>query len=184
MQLSRAKSGFNLIEIAIVLAVIGLVIGGIYTAASAVTENNRRQALQKQLLQIVQNVRNTYATQPSFVIPTYAQIKALALFPGDLTDNGTAFLNPYGGVVELTVDTYSPTGNQMFRIYQHNVPQGACINLLTMAFGSAASIQQIGLLMAASTMGNVSVANGIQMDEATITCSGSVNDIWFDFSLH
>ena len=139
------KRGFNLIEIAIVLAVIGLVIGGIYVAASAVTENNRKQNTQKQLLQIVQNVRSVYATQATFTAPTYDQIKAMKIFPGDLQDTGTSFVNSYGGTVALTAPT-----TQQFAVTFNGLSQGACIDLMTKGFGSTQNVSQIGLVAASA----------------------------------
>ena len=46
----RAQSGFTLIEAAIVLAIIGLVAGGIWVAASSVYENLRTARASEQLL--------------------------------------------------------------------------------------------------------------------------------------
>lgn len=50
------RRGFNLIEAAVVLGVIGLVIGGIWVAAAAVRAENRRLELRNSLLQISSKV--------------------------------------------------------------------------------------------------------------------------------
>lgn len=62
MQL-RNQKGFTLIEIAIVLTIVGLVIGGIWLAASTVLNNNRKSEATRQIIQIVQNVKNLFANQ-------------------------------------------------------------------------------------------------------------------------
>lgn len=176
------KRGFNLIEIAIVLAVIGLVIGGIYVAASAVTENNRRQTTQKQLLQIVANVRNMYATQPAYTIPTYAQVKAMGIFPGDLQDTGSEFLSSYGGRVELG----STSNNQWFLVDFVSIPQGACIDLLSKGFGSASAVNGAGLMAAGTVgggIGGITITDGISIAEATSVCIGTTNDTLFYFNM-
>ena len=178
------KRGFNLIEIAIVLAVIGLVIGGIYVAASAVTENNRKQNTQKQLLQIVQNTRAIFATQTTFVAPTYAQIKAMNIFPGDLQDSGSTFLNSYGGATDLTAGST----NQQFQVRMAGLSQGACIDLLTKGFGGTQNVNQIGLVdagTAAAMIGASGVSDGISVGEATTACSNpsNANTAQFVFNL-
>jgi len=55
------NSGFNLIEAAIVLGVVGLIIGGIWVAASAVSESKRISDTLAGTAQLVQNLRAQYA---------------------------------------------------------------------------------------------------------------------------
>jgi competence protein ComGC len=54
---ARARRGFNLVEAAIVLGVVGLVIGGIWTAASAVSENHKINETAKNLVLIVKRTQ-------------------------------------------------------------------------------------------------------------------------------
>src|SRR5271168_1816583 len=56
------KRGFTLTEIAIVLGIIGLILGAIWVAAAAVYNNLRTSRATTELLTIAQNVRATYAT--------------------------------------------------------------------------------------------------------------------------
>ncbi len=56
IQCSEHKRGFNLVEAAIVLGVIGLVIGGIWVAASNVAANQRRQELFTTLIRAQQQM--------------------------------------------------------------------------------------------------------------------------------
>lgn len=61
-----AKSrGFNLIEAAIVLGVVGLVIGSIWVAAAAVMAENRQREARGALLQIISKVTEMSYKQPS-----------------------------------------------------------------------------------------------------------------------
>ena len=57
---ANARAGFNLIEAAIVLGIVGLIVGGIWAAASSAYENMRQQTASKQLLSLVGNIRNYY----------------------------------------------------------------------------------------------------------------------------
>lgn len=54
------KSGFNLIEAAIVLGVVGLVVGGIWSAASSVIENRRISKFTEDILLINQCIKNKF----------------------------------------------------------------------------------------------------------------------------
>src|ERR1700733_12022724 len=58
----QTKRGFTLTEIAIVLGIIGLILGAIWVAAAAVYTNMRTSKTTTELLDIVQNVRAMYAT--------------------------------------------------------------------------------------------------------------------------
>lgn len=52
-----SEQGFNLIEAAIVLGVIGLVIGGIWIAAASVQRNNRRAEIQSTAIRLYEGFR-------------------------------------------------------------------------------------------------------------------------------
>src|SRR5882762_1552401 len=58
----QEKRGFTLTEIAIVLGIVGLILGAIWVAAAAVYSNLRTSKATTELLNIVQNVRALYAT--------------------------------------------------------------------------------------------------------------------------
>lgn len=178
------QRGFNLIEIAIVLAVIGLIIGGIYTAAAAVTENNRRRNTQAQILTIVQNIRTAYATQAAFAAPTNANINTMRLYPGDLVFDGTNFQNAYGGTVTVAATALGAGGGagSSFQLSFSNVSQGGCIEILSKAFGSQVNTAQVGLV-AANGGAAANPAGGITIAEATTACSADPTTLALDFAL-
>lgn len=178
----KRQRGFNLIEIAIVLAVVGLIIGGIYTAASAVTENNRRRNTQTHLLTIVQNIRTTYASQTAFAVPTNAQIEQMRLYPGDLVLIAGAFINSYGGNVNL----YAPSA-ATFTIEFTNISQGGCVEMLTKSFGTQGNVNQIGLIAggrsAAGVVTDAGVGGGVTIAEANANCNADPIAVGFTFNL-
>lgn len=59
------KKGFNLIEAAIVLGVVGLVIGGIWIAASAVQQEYRRIDIRNAFMDAQRRVTQLYTFKPS-----------------------------------------------------------------------------------------------------------------------
>ncbi|NBX73668.1 MAG: type II secretion system protein, partial [Alphaproteobacteria bacterium] len=61
MRPQHSIRGFNLTELAIVLAIVGVVIGGIWVVASTVIENNRARRVAEQTLTVVQAFKSVYA---------------------------------------------------------------------------------------------------------------------------
>lgn len=60
----RAKSrGFTLTEIAIVLGIIGIILGAIWAAAAMVYENNRTKQAREQSLAVINNWRSIYGSR-------------------------------------------------------------------------------------------------------------------------
>lgn len=100
------EEGFNLVEAAIVLGVVGLVIGGIWVAASAVTEAQRLSNAITQISQIVSNTKNLFhSTTVSNIEISDAQNPQLltAIFPADTIISG-APVNPWGREYRVYID--------------------------------------------------------------------------------
>lgn len=60
---NRPMRGFTLTELAIVLAVVGVILGAIWVAASKVGMNNKAQRSAAEILQIVDGYRSLYSTR-------------------------------------------------------------------------------------------------------------------------
>lgn len=125
------KSGFSLIEAAIVLAIIGLVIGGIWIAAAKVTEE---RLITKTIADIILTVKNVQglmsrstadAIGDTYIHPT---IRNAGGFPADWI-NGSVIRDPFGGVVTLrSIPNGINTARFDFTITA--VPPAACLRLL------------------------------------------------------
>jgi len=95
----RMRHGFNLVEAAIVLGVIGLVIGGIWVAASAATEAHRVNETAKGMMSMCERIGNVF---PSWGAPAgySSNITAAAgqagVVPGDWQYNGSSYVTPLG----------------------------------------------------------------------------------------
>ena len=86
---NKARRGFNLTEMAIVLGVISIIIGGIWAAAGAVGKDVKQEQFSEQLFNMVKNIRGAYMgkatvedTRVAVVMPKLAQMK---VFAGDST---------------------------------------------------------------------------------------------------
>lgn len=123
---AKRQRGFNLVEAAIVLGVVGLVIGGIWVAAAAVQSNLRKSDASKGLIQIVQNVRNLYYGQtPTVTANITTQLINANALPGNMI-NGTAGVNPWNGSV--TVSIAGASFDQVDVLFG-SVPRDGCIEL-------------------------------------------------------
>lgn len=123
-----ALSGFNLVETAIVLGIVGLVIGGIWVAANSVQSNVRKSEASKALIQIVQNVRAMFDGQsPSATGSINSAVISARAVPTDFV-NGTNIVNPWNGGVTISL---AQAGSQIdsLDIAYASMPRDVCIEL-------------------------------------------------------
>ena len=174
----KSKSGFNLIELAIVLALIGTVIGGIYIAAGAVNENYKQRKLQKQVLAIVTNIRTIYnGNLVSAITPTYAESQILNIFPADMPGDGMGFIHAYGGRTVLTFFT-----GLAFRISLEGLPASGCISLLSSMYASSTLNNSFWRSSSVSTgTGNAELLGGLSVGQAAAICNLPANNVQMTF---
>lgn len=176
------QAGFNLIEISIVLAIVGLVVGGIWWAASAAFDNLKQQNLAKGILSSAQNLTSMYST-----IPTTTTIDSLTnlinsnVFPTDWLNGPAALKSPYGGAITLagtvgaTTMTFAAlTRDQCAHIATRIANSSPGPTLISInASGSALSSTATGT----SAFGNVTAAGAIG------ACpNATTNDLVFTFN--
>lgn len=202
-----AKRGFTLTEIAIVLGIIGLILGAIWVAAAAVYNNLRVSKATTQLLQITQNVRALYATSarvdPLANINTPGQQAGQALtyiqanvFPNDtLSSSGGAgqpvdtVQSPWNGGIYITAQqSQGGVANDSFQVAFDAVPQSACIGLITANSGEGRDPGMVSVDVAAGTTGApVAPAFAAQFpipaSTAQQACAGATNTVAFTFRL-
>jgi prepilin-type N-terminal cleavage/methylation domain-containing protein len=134
----QRRRGFTLTEIAIVLGIIGLILGAIWVAAAAVYNNLRVSHANTEILQIAQAVRGLYGNASStgviantILTPTLINAKTV---PSDMVNvAGTGLIDPFPGG---TTGVLTPTTADSFTIEMTDVPNDACINLLMSVAGS------------------------------------------------
>jgi prepilin-type N-terminal cleavage/methylation domain-containing protein len=127
--LIRRRKGFSLIEVAIVLGIIGLVIGGIWVASAAVQTNLREAIASEGLLQIVQNVRSNYNGQsPSATADITADLVSTLSIPADLLQ-GTQTRTPWNTAITVALDNSSGLVDR-FTVTFAAVPRVSCVELV------------------------------------------------------
>ena len=98
MNPSHPRRGFTLTEMAIVLGVVGIVLGGIWAASSSVNDKQKANKAAQEVAIITQNMRQYYSAKNSFPAGTLtASAMAAGLFPPDMIVNGVT-VNPWGTV--------------------------------------------------------------------------------------
>jgi prepilin-type N-terminal cleavage/methylation domain-containing protein len=154
----QKKRGFTLTEIAIVLGIIGLILGAIWVAAAAVYNNLRVSKATTELLQVAQGVRAMYAT--SSTVDSGADMTAYGttaqsggglsylvsgIFPSDTLNATppTRALDPWGGNINVQSATQTVTSDSFYVVFD-NVPQNACISLLTSNTGTGRDSGMVG----------------------------------------
>jgi prepilin-type N-terminal cleavage/methylation domain-containing protein len=104
------KRGFTLTELAIVMGVMGAVLGSIWLAAAKVNSNNKAKKAAEQVLIISQNYRPLFKNGPSGQA-AWTLINAVGIangaFPDDMIVGGN-LQNPWGGPVNVYDHSFLP----------------------------------------------------------------------------
>jgi type II secretory pathway pseudopilin PulG len=182
----RSLRGFTLTEAAIVLGIVGLILGAIWVAAAAVYNNLRVTTGSNQLLQITQSIRSIHAT--SQTVDSALDVNAVARtggVPKDMMDDPndpSTFINGWGGSLTIDPATINGAADTGFTITFTGVPQGPCSDMLVRNTGSG---RDSGLFEAGVT-GTMLGTNDfpIGITNAVDTCSDPTdNDVAFTFRL-
>ena len=164
------KRGFNLIEAAIVLGVIGLIIGGIWVAAAAVQNNLRISNSSRNLIQIVQNIRNLYYGQSPATATITTTLISAGSIPADMV-NGTTIVNAWNGAVTVELAT-----TDTFDVSFDNVPQGACIDLITKNTNLSTGIGLSRIVVTPGTASAVTTTTFPILPSAAVTSCANASD--------
>jgi hypothetical protein len=124
----KSRKGFNLIESAIVLGVVGLIIGGIWVAAASVYENWKVSKTISDIEIIVKNAQNLISIADSKTIALSAgltsTLRDAGAFPNDWVF-GSTVKSPFWGNAYVM----NEQGRFDFGIL-NKIPRSVCIKLL------------------------------------------------------
>lgn len=184
------SSAFTLTEVAIVLAILGLVIGAIWAAAAMLKANNQVQTANREMASIVQNVRALYADQgalsggASTLTPA---LDRLRIFPINMRQNGAVptgvVFNPWSQITQsvgspavilgsvliyasTATGTTTSSSSSYFNIEFDDLTPAACANLVL-------SSEQAGMEPQYVQINGVAVADATGVNAPTLPIAGS-----------
>lgn len=193
--LPRKLRGFTLTEAAIVLGIVGLILGAIWVAAAAVYNNLRVSTTSNQLLQIVQAVRSINAT--STTVPGLNGTAGATLIaqaggiPSDMVTRDaagavTAVRDVWGGPLEIDSATIGGIADAGFTVTFNTVPQSACSDLLVRNTGQGRDSGMREALANGALVAAFPGSVGVTVAQAVGACNltgAAGNSVGFTFSL-
>lgn len=130
------RRGFNLVEAAIVLGVVGIVIGGIWVTASTVMENIKVNQALNGMQTIVENFRRNWkgfsldAMEASPNAPYMGQDPTgFQNIEGFTYQNLHYIYDPWGRLMAATFDNHGTLG-EVFSLSLYDVPRSVCMKML------------------------------------------------------
>jgi hypothetical protein len=196
------RRGFSLVEAAIVLGVVGLVIGGIWYSAAKFYEDYKVNKTVADLQLIVKNIQGLISCRDSIAIGsvniTTTVVNAGGL-PKDWVGPYGITENPFGGIAYIANEV--GTHECIFGIELHKIPPSSCIKLVVKEASMAAMVGNKNAsawngteatenrpnlarirVNIASTPDWVTDSFPVSLQEATTACYKPLNRIYFYYS--
>lgn len=188
----RARRGFTLTELGIVLGIVIILLAAIWVGVGQVNTQRLSDQAVDEIWEISRNIRNIYVGQSAAVYPTTvaAQVSA-GFFPAHMLQGSpSAPKTPWGRAVDVSFDNAS-TPRRFSVAYQFNgaLDKGLCIRLIK-AFPANASVSLAArgregepvqvFVNGAATSGGTDVY-GVTMTSLTTTLNGTCTRVRFVF---
>ncbi|EOJ4667196.1 type 4 pilus major pilin [Escherichia coli] len=172
------QKGLSLIEASMVLALSAIVVSGVMYYYQAASDNNKTQSTVSEVMSIISAVNGLYVGTSGYKGLNEAVIMNTSAIPENYK-NGTQITHPFGGEIkigETKVDT-------KYYIVLKDVPQGACVNLASMNFGTSLAGAGVGKDVETTaqqgTTGGKLQAKALTPAEAAKACEPGTNNIAF-----
>ncbi|MBR2137160.1 MAG: hypothetical protein IJ852_04275 [Alphaproteobacteria bacterium] len=191
------QNGRSMIEMLGVLAIIGVLsVGGIAGYSKAMSKYRTNKTIE-QITQISTGIRTLYSGQRSYdgvsgTVLRKAKILPESAFDGSGSSSSVA-VNPFGGNITVAVrGKYSSSDKKAFYIQITNVPDDACVELLSQEWGDATSLISYGIGNNATSFGSANSCsdsgslrcgkNGVmEMGTVISACDGNNNTLTWSF---
>jgi hypothetical protein len=185
------RRAFTLTEIAIVLGLIGLILGTIWVAASAVYTNMRVDMTTRGIIAFAQGMRNMYGNQGLMETGanaiTVTQLIGAGIVPNDLVNTtGNGLADSWGGTIIFTPATTINLPGDSFVLDLANIPQAACVGLLTDTSAKSTNSGLYGLAAGAAaftTIAGVGTTTDYPPATAVTDCTAT-SHVGYAFSIH
>lgn len=147
LSLKKRQSGFTLVELGIVVAIVAIIIGIALVVVPSILASTRANAEISELPTVVTKIKRSYANQPDFSLVSQATIAGLKVFP-DSQVSGTNITNRWGGPVTVAPATLV-TDNDAVAITTTQVPTAECLQIGQGVEGSMRQITIAGVVVKA-----------------------------------
>ena len=136
----QAKRGFNLVEVAFVLGVVALVVGGIWAGYNSVSEARKTTKTVTNILSMVENTRalighSIFTTDNQTINLNLSMLVNSKIAPPDIPQAGGRLQHEWGGTIKVDM-TNGPAGATMcnnvgrVRIFLNDLPEASCRTLI------------------------------------------------------
>ncbi len=131
------RRGFSLIEAAIVLGLVGLVVGGIWAVAATTRASMQANQLHQQTLNLAKSVRDYYAARalPSGSAALTATLRAAGRFPEEMCPANcvsgtiTTIYNSYSGTTTVEIPSLTDPIINQFNVTYGSIDEKGCVQL-------------------------------------------------------
>lgn len=198
------QNGRSMIEMLGVLAIIGVLsVGGIAGYSKAMSKYRTNKTID-QVTQVINGVRTLYSGQKNYENISGRVLRKAKILPESAFESSTSdeAVNPFGGVIRVSAtDRKTADDNRAVEMHLNNLPEDACLELATQDWGAGEGLYAVAIETRASgangmegctgdaggSPSHIACAGGsqgslpISVSQATISCSGSNNSLYFYF---
>lgn len=134
MKSKRARrSGFSLVEIAMVLAIVALLVAGVMLFFSSAANAQKTNDAMTELAAVQMVVRSMYSGQPDYLNLTSTILAGSGQLPAKWVKSASLLSNPFNSL--MTVAETNSSVN--FYVTFNGVPVAACTKMVTTDFGTS-----------------------------------------------
>ena len=134
------QKGLSLIEASMVLALSAIVVSGVMYYYQAASDNNKTQSTVSEVMSIISAVNGLYVGTSSYKGLDEKVIMNTSAIPENYKDGNSKIIHPFGGEIKIG----AAAGDTKYFIILKEVPQGACVNLASMNFGTSLAGAGVG----------------------------------------
>ncbi|EEW2749995.1 TPA: pilus assembly protein [Escherichia coli] len=179
------QKGLSLIEASMVLALSAIVVSGVMYYYQAASDNNKTQTTVSEVMSIVSAVNGLYIGTSGYTGLQKSVIYNTSAVPENYKGkNNNEIMHPFGGQIDIG----ATTDGTKYYIVLNDVPQGPCVNLASMNFGTSLAGAGVGVNATTAQKGTVTpggTGSGGLTDkaltpaQASTACNKDTNQIAF-----